>query len=83
MTEAQEKRSKRYPPIDERKFFAPGSNKNDFTIPSVARLDPVEGKQDVYFVFRNDSAKAGESLFPLAEIEMVHDSRFTPKPQTP
>lgn len=71
MTKEQEERSKRYPPIDTRKFFAPGSNKNDFTIPSVATLEPVEGKHDVYFVFRNDSAKAGESLFPLAEIEML------------
>lgn len=71
MTEEQRRRSKRYPRLDEKKFFAPGSNKNAFTIPSVAPLKPVRGQHDVYFVFRNDSADAGESLFPLAEIEML------------
>jgi cytochrome c len=73
MTEEQERRSKRYPRLDERKFFAPGSDKNSFTIPSVVELKPVEGKRDVYFVFKNESAAAGESLFPLAEIEMIDE----------
>lgn len=71
MTAEQKKRSKRYPPIDEKKFFAPGSNKNDFTIPSTAVLEPIEGQHDIYFVFRNDSVSTGESLFPLAAIEMM------------
>lgn len=71
MTEEQQQRSKRYPSIDEKKFFAPGSDKNSFTIPSFAVLKPVEGEYDIYFVFKNDSVASNESLFPLAEIEMV------------
>lgn len=73
MTEEQEARANRYPPIDERKFFAPGSDKNAFTIPSVAELKDVAGTQDVYFVFKNDKAQANESLFPLAEIQMLNE----------
>lgn len=72
MTEEQEERSRRYPPIDEKKFFAPGSDKNSFTIPSIATLRPKSGKHDVYFVFKNDTVSAEESLFPLAEIEMMN-----------
>jgi cytochrome c len=71
MTEEQKKRSKHYPPIDEKKFFAPGSDKNEFTIPSVAAIKAIKGKQDVYFVFKNDTVPASESIFPLAEIEMA------------
>ncbi len=70
MTGEQEKRSRHYPPIDEKKFFAPGSDKNAFTIPSVAPVKGTKGKRDIYFVFKNDSVPPGESLFPLAEIEM-------------
>ena len=72
MTKEQEIRSKRYPPIEERKFFAPGSDKNAFTIPSIAAIKPLNGNHDVYFVFKNDSVDAAESLFPLAEIEMLN-----------
>ncbi|HEX8038274.1 MAG TPA: c-type cytochrome, partial [Chryseosolibacter sp.] len=71
MTEEQKKRSRHYPPIDERKFFAPGSDKNAFTIPSIARVKSTPGKHDIYFVFKNDSVPPGESLFPLAGIEMM------------
>lgn len=71
MTKEQEERSRRHPRLDEKEFFAPGSDKNAFTIPSVATLKPVEGKHDIYFVFKNESAQAGESLFPLAEIQML------------
>jgi cytochrome c len=72
MTPEQEIRTRRYPPIDQKKFFAPGSNKNSFTIPSAATIKPINGKQDIYFVFKNDSVKREESLLPLAEIEMMN-----------
>lgn len=72
MNEEQRKRSQRYPPIDERKFFARGSDKNSFTIPSVAALRRTEGIHDLYIVFKNDSVPSGESLFPLAEIELLN-----------
>ena len=71
MTEDQKRRAERYPRLDEKKFFAPGSDKTSFTIPSIAELTPTKGKHDIYFVFRNDEAKAEESLFPLAEILMM------------
>ena len=73
MTEEQQRRSLRYPPIDERKFFAPGSDKNTFTIPSIAELKRTRGIHDVYFVFKNEQVEPSESLFPLAEIEMMND----------
>jgi len=72
MTPEQQRRSKVYPPINEREFFAPGSDKNSFTIPSVAELKDVNGRHDIYFVFKNDSAAAAESLFPLAEVQMLN-----------
>lgn len=71
MTKEQEERTRRYPPIDQKKFFAPGSDKNRFTIPSIASIRPVSGQHDIYFVFKNDAAAPGESLFPLAEIEVM------------
>jgi cytochrome c len=73
MTKEQEERTRRYPPINERKFFAPGSDKNSFTIPSVAKIKNLKGKHDIYFVFKNDSAEVSESLFPLAEIRMLNE----------
>ena len=72
MTKEQEGRSRRYPPISLREFFAPGSNKNSFTIPSETNLRATKGKHDIYFLFKNDSVEASESLFPLAEIEMLN-----------
>jgi cytochrome c len=72
MTKDKAIRSKRYPPLDLSKFFARGADKNSFTIPSAAKLKEVEGKHDVYFVFKNELAKPEESLFPLAEIELIN-----------
>lgn len=74
MTEEQKRRSQKYAPIDQKKFFARGSDKNAFTIPSIADIKPQKGEHDIYFLFKNDSAKASESLFPLAEIEMMNKS---------
>ena len=70
MTREQEERSKKYPPIDQKRFFAPGSNKTAFTIPSTAAVKPREGKHDIYFLFKNDTVSSEVSLFPLAEIVM-------------
>ena len=69
-TREKQERSKRYPPLNPREFFARGSNKNSFTIPSAAILKEISGDHDIYFVFKNEAAKPGESLFPLAEIEL-------------
>jgi cytochrome c len=71
-TEEQKERSKRYPPLDPRKFFGPGSDKTSFTIPSVATIEETTGIHEIYFVFRNDEVKKTESLFPLAEIEFLN-----------
>ena len=56
------------PFLDESKFFAPGSDKNEFTLPSVVGVKPVNGRHDLFLVFDNPKAKADESLFPLARI---------------
>jgi cytochrome c len=66
----QQARMKRYPQIDAKAFFARGSNKNFFTIPSVARIKQTAGTRDVYFVFKGNAGSKDEALFPLAEIEL-------------
>lgn len=63
------------PILDQSKFFAPGSNKNMFTIPSVVKLKALSGQHDLYFVFRNAEAAKEESLFPLAEFVLQPTSR--------
>jgi cytochrome c len=67
--EDQQIRIKRHPPLDPLKFFAKGSDKNAFTIPSSARIKEISGKHDVYFIFRSNSEQNDGALFPLAEIE--------------
>lgn len=69
MTPDQERRAARFPPLEGKTFFAQGSDKNSFTIPSIAKIKPIAGKRNIYFVFKNDDAK-NESLFPLVEVEM-------------
>jgi cytochrome c len=69
-TKQKEERSRKYPSLDPKKFFAAGIDKNSFTIPSVAKTKELKGRHDLYFVFKNDSANSGEPLFPLAEIEI-------------
>jgi len=71
-TPEQQERSKRYPRIDERRFFAPGADKNDFTIPSIASIEETRGFHDLYIVFRNNDVEPGTSLFPLAEIQLMN-----------
>jgi cytochrome c len=66
----QQARMKRYAPLDASKFFARGSNKNSFTIPSLARIKAVSEIRDVVFVFKGVGSEKGEALFPLAEIEL-------------
>ncbi|HYG01261.1 MAG TPA: PQQ-dependent sugar dehydrogenase [Chryseosolibacter sp.] len=56
------------PFLDQSKFFAPGANKNMFTIPSLVTLQKISGRHNLYFIFRNDDASREESLFPLAEF---------------
>jgi cytochrome c len=69
-TADQQLRMKRYPSLDPSKFFARGSDKNAFTIPSTAKLQAITGKRDVYFVFKGTGGKKNTALFPLAEIEL-------------
>lgn len=35
------------------------------------KIKPVEGYQDLYFVFKNDKVKKGQSLFTLISIQLV------------
>jgi cytochrome c len=37
----------------------------------LAKLDPVEGKHNLYFVFHSDTAKPGQSLFTLVSATMI------------
>lgn len=64
---------KEYAPLKLEEFFAPGVNKNDFTIPSVATIPATKGLNDVYFVFVNERVEKDASLFPLAEIRLLND----------
>lgn len=72
-TPEQQARMKRYPVLDPSKFFAPGSDKNSFTIPSEAVIKETNGVHDVYFVFRNHRPDKADALFPLAEIELMNN----------
>jgi cytochrome c len=71
-TSEQRERMKRYPPLDPSKFFARGSDKNSFTIPSMAEIKETIGVHDLYFVFRPNSPGQVDALFPLAEIELMN-----------
>jgi cytochrome c len=71
-TDEQQFRMKRFPVLDGRKFFAPGSDKTSFTIPSVAVLREVSGIHNVYFVFTSQTSQKEEALFPLAEIILMN-----------
>jgi hypothetical protein len=66
---------KKYPPLDPSKFFARGSDKNTFTIPSAAPIKETDGVHDLYFVFRNDGPGKADALFPLAEIVLMNNVR--------
>lgn len=63
------------PPLDESKFFAPGANKNSFTIPSYINISEVQGRHDLYFVFIDGEGNKTESLFPLAEIVLSNKNQ--------
>ena len=62
---------KRYPPLDPSKFFARGSDKNSFTIPSEAVIKETKGVHDLYFAFRSKGPGKADALFPLAEIVLM------------
>ena len=64
-TSEQRERMKKYPPLDPSKFFARGSDKNSFTIPSAAPIKETNGVHDLYFVFRNNGPGKADALFPL------------------
>lgn len=66
----QQARMKRYGPLDPSEFFARGTNKNSFTIPSSAKIAKTSSVRDVYFIFKGDQGKKDAALFPLAEIEL-------------
>lgn len=70
-TAEQQARIKRYAPLNPRIFFARGSDKNFYTIPSVAVLKEVSGVHDLYIVFSGISSKTDEALFPLSEIVLM------------
>lgn len=71
-TPEQRERMKRYPALDPSKFFARGSDKNAFTIPSEAVIKKAKGVHDLYFVFRHHIPGKADALFPLAEIVLMN-----------
>jgi len=70
-TAEQQLRMKRYPPLDLSEFFARGSDKNSFTIPSIVNIGEVNGYHDLYFIFKTKSPAATGVLFPLAEVVLL------------
>jgi cytochrome c len=73
-TPDQQQRSKRYPPLDDRIFFGPGSDKTSHTIPSIAKIKEVNGRRDLYFIFKGKTPETTGALFPLAEIVLRHST---------
>lgn len=65
-------RMKHFSPLDPKKFFAPGSDKNSFTIPSEATIKATDGVHDLYFIFRGRTAGNNDVLFPLSEIVLIN-----------
>ncbi len=62
---------KALPPLDMSKFFGTGSDKSSFTIPSVITFKKdLKGFRSIYFLFKNETARQEESLFPLSSIEL-------------
>ena len=53
-------------------FFARGSNKNVFTVPSESVIKETKGIHDLYFVFKSISPGKADALFPLAEIVVMN-----------
>ncbi len=48
--------------------------------PVVAKLSGATGLQDVYFVFKNDKAPAGQSLFAVIDLEFQNGKATQPAP---
>ncbi len=48
--------------------------------PVTAKLSGATGIQDVYFVFKNDKAPAGQSLFVVIDLEFQNGKATTAKP---
>jgi cytochrome c len=71
-TDEQQGRMKKFAPLDASKFFAQGSEKNSFTIPSIAVIKEIQGIHNLYFVFKSHTSGKEESLFPLAEIILMN-----------
>ena len=72
-TSEQLERTERYPPLNPAKFFARGSDKNSFTIPSEAVIKETNGVHDLYFVFKNHKPGKVDALFPLHEIVLMNN----------
>ncbi len=70
----EEVKKLKLPFLDESKFFGAGSDKNEYTLPSIINIKPINGRHDVYFTFANDSAKNDEALFPLVRIILSNKS---------
>ena len=68
----QQARMRRYPPLNPKEFFARGSNKNAFTVPSESVIKETKGIHDLYFVFKSINPGKADALFPLAEIVVMN-----------
>jgi cytochrome c len=65
------------PVIGRSKYITPVKGKDPMPAPIVTpvKLNPTQGFHDVYFIFKNESAPAGQSLFIISNIKFDADGK--------
>ena len=63
--------------VGESKVIEPSKGKEPSLTPTIAniKISPTTGVHDVYFIFRNEKAPGGQSLFIISNIAFKHDAK--------
>jgi cytochrome c len=65
------------PVIGQSKFIAPVKGNDPMPAPIITpiKFTPTKGFHDVYFIFKNEKAAAGQSLFIISNIKFESDGK--------
>lgn len=65
------------PVVGQSKFIEPVKGRTPSLTPSISdiKISPTAGLHDVYFIFKNDNAPGGQSLFIITNIQFKYDSK--------
>lgn len=63
--------------VGESKAIVPSKGKDPSLTPTIAniKISPTTGVHDVYFIFRNEKAPGGQSLFIISNIAFKYDAK--------